>query len=115
MLEHIKAGQIKVLGSSAAERSPLLPQIPTLVEQGFADAIADNWTGLLAPVGTPAPIVDKLNAAFNLALNDPQTRHKIEDSGLTVAGTTPAQFGMILKGEIAKWDKVIREKGIKPE
>ncbi len=115
MLEHIKAGQIKALGSTAAQRSPQLPAIPTLVEQGFADTVADNWTGLLAPAGTPAAIVAKLNAAFIRALNDPETRRRIEDSGLTVAATSPAEFADILKSEIARWDKVIHEKNIKPE
>ena len=115
MLEHIKAGKIKVLGSTAAARAENLPDIPTLVEQGFADVVADNWTGLLAPAGTPPAIIAKLNAAFTGALNEPDTRRKIMESGLTVSPTSPAEFGLILKSEIARWDRVIREKGIKGE
>jgi tripartite-type tricarboxylate transporter receptor subunit TctC len=115
MLEHIKAGSIKVLGSTAAQRSEQLPEIPTLIEQGFADVIADNWTGLLAPAGTPSAIVAKLNAAVTRALNEPDTRRKIEESGLIVSPTSPAEFGAILKSEIERWDRVIREKGIKSE
>jgi tripartite-type tricarboxylate transporter receptor subunit TctC len=115
MLEHIKAGSIKVLGSTAAQRSEQLPEIPTLIEQGFADVIADNWTGLLAPAGTPPAIVAKLNAAVTRALNEPDTRRKIEESGLIVSPTSPAEFGAILKSEIERWDRVIREKGIKSE
>jgi tripartite-type tricarboxylate transporter receptor subunit TctC len=115
MLEHIKAGSIKVLGSTAAQRSEQLPQIPTFVEQGYADAIADNWTGLLAPAGTPPAIVAKLNGAVTRALNEPETHRKIEESGLIVSPSSPAEFADILKSEIERWDRVIREKGIKSE
>jgi tripartite-type tricarboxylate transporter receptor subunit TctC len=115
MLEHIKAGSIKVLASTAAQRSEQLPQIPTFVEQGYADAIADNWTGLLAPAGTPPAIIAKLNGAVTRALNEPETRRKIEESGLIVSPSSPAEFADILKSEIERWDRVIREKGIKSE
>ena len=115
MVEQIKAGKVKVMGMTAAERSPFLPDLPTLKEQGYTEAVAENWTGLLAPAKTPRPIVDKLNAVFTGVLNDPQTRSKIEENGLSVAPTTPEEFGEIIKQEMVRWDTVIREKGIKPE
>jgi tripartite-type tricarboxylate transporter receptor subunit TctC len=117
LFEHIKVGKLRTLGMTGATRSDFLPQIPTMVEQGYADVVADNWTGLLAPAGTPRPIVAKLNAAFVAALNDPETRRKFGDNAVTAAPTTPEQFGDLLKSEIARWSRVIREKGIsiKPE
>ncbi len=115
MVEQIKAGKVKVMGMTAAERSPFLPDIPTLAEQGYPQVVADNWTGLFAPAKTPRPIVDKLNAAFTGVLRDPQTRSKIEENGLSAAPTSPEEFTEIIKKEMVRWETVIREKGIKPE
>jgi tripartite-type tricarboxylate transporter receptor subunit TctC len=115
MLEQIKAGKVKVMGMTAAQRTPLLPEIPTLAEQGFPGAVADNWTGLLAPARTPRPIIAKLNAAFTGSMKDPETLRKMEENGIAAAPSTPDQFGELIKVEIARWDRVIRENGIKPE
>jgi tripartite-type tricarboxylate transporter receptor subunit TctC len=115
LVEHIRAGKLRVMGSTAAKRSPLLPNIPTLVEQGYADVVAENWTGLLAPARTPQPIIAKLNAAFTGALKDPQVLPKMEASGTAAAPTSPEEFGALIKSEIARWGRVIREKGITAE
>jgi tripartite-type tricarboxylate transporter receptor subunit TctC len=117
MLEHIKAGKITPLGIISAARSDLVPEIPTLVEQGYAGAVAENWTALFAPAKTSPEIIAKLNAAFTAAVNDPDMRRKFAENAITPSPTSPDELGQLLKGEIAKWDKVIREKGItiKPE
>ena len=117
MLEHIKAGKITPLGIISAARSDLVPEIPTLVEQGYAGAVAENWTALFAPAKTSPEIIAKLNAAFTAAVNDPDMRRKFAENAITPSPTSPEELGQLLKGEIAKWDKVIREKGItiKPE
>jgi tripartite-type tricarboxylate transporter receptor subunit TctC len=117
MLEHIKAGKVRTLATTAAERSSLVPQIPTLVEQGYPDAVAENWTAVFAPAKTPPEIIAKLNGAFTTAVNDPDMRRKFAENAISPAPTSPAELGTLLKSEIAKWDKVIREKGIviKPE
>jgi tripartite-type tricarboxylate transporter receptor subunit TctC len=115
LVEHIRAGKLKVIGSTAAKRSPLLPDIPTLVEQGYPDVVAENWTGLLAPARTPQPVIAKLNAAFNGALKDPQVLPKMEANGIAAAPTTPEEFASLVKSEIARWERVIREKGITAE
>jgi len=117
LFEHIKAGKLRTLGMTGATRSDFLPEIPTMVEQGYADVIADNWTGLLAPAGTPRSVVAKLNAAFVGALNETATRRRLSDNAVTATPTTPEEFGDLLKSEIARWNRVIREKGIviKPE
>jgi tripartite-type tricarboxylate transporter receptor subunit TctC len=113
VLTHVRAGKIKALGATSQERSDVLPDVPTLVEQGFPDTIADQWAAVLAPAKTPAPIVAKLNAAMLAALNDPDMRAKLAQSGVTPAPSSPDQFARYLKDEIERWTKVIREKGIK--
>jgi tripartite-type tricarboxylate transporter receptor subunit TctC len=87
------------------------------VEQGYAGAVAENWTALFAPAKTSPEIVAKLNAAFTTAVNDPDMRRKFAENAISASPTSPAELGALLKSEIAKWDKVIREKGIviKPE
>jgi tripartite-type tricarboxylate transporter receptor subunit TctC len=117
LLPHIKAGKVKTLGITSAEREELVPEIPTLAEQGYPGAVAENWTALFAPARTPPDVVAKLNAAFTSVLNDPDMRQKFAENAITSAPSTPEQLGGFLKSEIAKWDKVIREKNIviKPE
>jgi tripartite-type tricarboxylate transporter receptor subunit TctC len=117
MLEHIKAGKVYALGTISAVRSDLVPDIPTLVEQGYPGAVAENWTALFAPAKTPPEIIAKLNAAFTSTVNDPDMRRKFAENAISPSPTSPDELGQLLASEIAKWDKVIREKGItiKPE
>ena len=117
MLEHIKAGTIKPLAITSAVRSDLVPEIPTLVEQGYPGAVAENWTALFAPAKTPPKIIAKLNAAFTGTVNDPDMRRKFAENAISPSPTSPEELGQLLASEIAKWDKLIREKGItiKPE
>jgi len=115
MLSQIKAGKLKVLGATSAVRSDLLPDVPTLVELGFADTVAENWQGVLAPAATPPAIVAKLNGAFVTAVNDPDVRRKLADNGVTASPSSADEFGELIRSETARWAKVIRDKGIKPE
>jgi tripartite-type tricarboxylate transporter receptor subunit TctC len=117
MLEHIKAGKIKPLGITAADRSDLVPEIPTLVEQGYPGAVAENWTALFAPAKTPPDVIAKLNKAFTGTVNDPDMRRKFAENAISASPTSPEELGQLLRSEITKWDKLIREKGIviKPE
>ncbi len=115
VLTNIRAGKIKALGATSQERSDVLPDVPTLVEQGFPDTVADQWAAVLAPAKTPLAVVAKLNAAMLAALNDPDLRAKLAQSGVTPAPSSPENFARYLKEEIERWGKVIREKGIKPE
>ena len=77
--------------------------------------VAENWTGLLAPARPPQPIVNKLNAAFTGAMQDPQVLPKMEANGIAPGPTWPEEFGALIKSEIARWDRVIHEKGISAE
>ena len=101
------------LGAAADRRNPKLPDVPTLTEQGFPDTYADNWYGMLAPAKTPPAILARLNSVVAGALNDPSVKQKLVDSGAIPAPTTQAEFGNLLKEELARWTKIVREKGIK--
>jgi len=113
LMANIQGGKLKPLGAASAQRNPKMPNVPTLIEQGYADTVADNWYGLLAPAKTPPAVVAKLNTALVAALNDPGIREKLVQSGAVPSPTTPAEFGKVLKDELARWGKVVKAKGIK--
>jgi tripartite-type tricarboxylate transporter receptor subunit TctC len=115
IMAQVKAGKLKPLAATSTERSDIFPDVPTFVEQGFAGVVGDNWDAVLAPAGTPAHAIAKFNAALVAALNDPETRARLHDSGTTPAPSTPRAFDAYLREEIARWGKVIRDKGIKGE
>jgi tripartite-type tricarboxylate transporter receptor subunit TctC len=113
LMPQIKGGKVKPLGAASSQRNPLLPNVPTFIEQGYASTDSGNWYGLLAPAKTPPAVIAKLNAAFVAAINDPVVKEKLIQSGAVPVANTPAQFGQILKDELARWGTVVREKGIK--
>lgn len=113
LMPQITSGKVRPLGAAADRRNPKLPDVPTLTEQGFPDTYADNWYGMLAPAKTPPAVLAKLNKAVSDALNDPSVKQKLIDSGAIPAPTTQAEFGALLKEELARWTKIVREKGIK--
>lgn len=115
LLPHIQAGKLKPLGVAAERRNPMLPQVPTLAEQGYANTIADNWYGLLAPAKTPPAVIAKLNRALHTALADPGVNDKLVKSGAVPTPSTPEEFSKFLTQEIARWGTIIREKGIRED
>jgi tripartite-type tricarboxylate transporter receptor subunit TctC len=115
IMAQVQAGKLKALAATSTQRSDIFPDVPTFVEQGFAGVVGDNWAGVLAPAGTPAPVIAKLNAALVAALNEPELRARLRNAGTTPAPSSPEAFEQYLREEIARWGKVIREKGIKGE
>jgi tripartite-type tricarboxylate transporter receptor subunit TctC len=113
LLPQIEGGKLKPLAAAAAARNPKLQNVPTLSELGFPDTQADNWYGLLAPARTPAAVVAKLNGATVAALNDPVVHQKLVQSGAVPAPTSPAEFSQLLRSELERWGRIVREKGIK--
>lgn len=113
LIAQIQAGSLVPIGAAADKRNEILPDVPTLAEQGYPNTDASNWYGLLAPAKTPPTVIAKLNAAVNAALNDPDVRAKLTKSGATPVGGTPEAFGTFLKAEYVKWGRVVRERGIK--
>jgi len=115
LLAHIKGGKLKPLGAASAMRNAALADVPTLAEQGFADTSADNWYGLLAPAKTPAAVVAKLHDAVVAALDVPDVREKLVQSGAIPSPMSSAEFGRLLADELARWGRVVREKNIRED
>jgi len=115
VLAQVRAGKLKALAATSSARSDIFPDVPTFVEQGFAGVVGDNWAGVLAPAGTPRPVIAKFNAAMVAALHDDDLGRRLRDAGTTPVPSSPEEFGKYLREEIARWGKVIREKGIKGE
>ena len=115
LLPHISGGKLKPIGAASAARNPLLPDVSTLAEQGFPDTTADNWYGLLAPAKTPPAVVAKLNEAVVAALNSPDVREKLLQSGAVPSPTSSVEFGKVLAEEHARWGRVVKEKSIKAD
>jgi tripartite-type tricarboxylate transporter receptor subunit TctC len=113
LLSHIHAGKLRVLPAASDQRTEILPDVPTLAEQGFPDTHAENWYGLLAPARTPPTILAKLNDAIRKALDDPDVRRKLVQSGAVPAPTSPEDFAKLLQDELERWGRIIRAKGIK--
>jgi tripartite-type tricarboxylate transporter receptor subunit TctC len=113
-IQHIQAGKLRPLAVTTADRSDLLPDIPTVgdVLTGYE---ASTWYGICAPKNTPPEIIDKLNRATNAALADPKTKAQIADIGGAVLAGSPADFGKLIADDTEKWGKVIRTANIKPE
>ena len=105
---HVRDGKARALGVSSAERSPLVPNLPAISEQlpGF---VSLTWFGVLGPAGLPAPIVDKVNAAFSAALNNPKIREQLAGMGIDAVGGTPAEFVKRMADDTAAWSKVIAD------
>jgi tripartite-type tricarboxylate transporter receptor subunit TctC len=112
---HVKAGTVKGIAVSTIQRTNALPNIPTADEQGLKGFDANTNGGFLAPAGTPKAIVNKLNAEINAALKMPEVRTKLEAAGIDIQGGTPQEYAALIKSDLAKWSKVVKEAGILPE
>ena len=111
----IKGGNLKALAVLGKKRTPALPQVPTANEQGLTNFDVSSWVGVLVPAGTPAPIIDKINNAFSQALKNPAVQARMAEQGNEVVASSPAQFGVFLNQESAKWAKVIKDNNIQLE
>jgi tripartite-type tricarboxylate transporter receptor subunit TctC len=115
VMQQVKAGKLKALAATSQDRSDIFPDVPTFVEQGFPDTVANQWAGTLAPAATPPAVISKLGAAFNAALTDADVRRRLAQAGVTPSSSSPEEFARYLKEEIVRWSRLIREKGIKGE
>jgi tripartite-type tricarboxylate transporter receptor subunit TctC len=111
----IKAGKLVALAVTGEARSPTLPDVPTMIEAGLKGYTATTWNGLVAPAGTPAPIIKQINAALQKVLDRPDVRKAFAGMGQDVVKDTPEQFDAMLKDETHKWERVIKDADIKAE
>ena len=112
---HVKAGTLRGLAVTTAKRASSMPELPTIAESGLPGYDAATWGGILAPAGTPKPVVAKLNGASNTALTQEDVRAKLGGAGIEIQGGTPEEFGAVIKTEIEKWGRIVKQAGIQPE
>jgi tripartite-type tricarboxylate transporter receptor subunit TctC len=113
LLPHIKSGKVRALAITGAKRDPALPEVPTFAEAGLPGYDANFWNGLVAPAGTPAEVIARLNSVLVQALATPEVHAALVRLGLEAAGTTPQQFGDFIAAEIDKWARVVKASGAK--
>ena len=109
---HIKSGQLRALAVTTKQRSPAYPDVPTVAQAGEAGYFVDSWYGVFVPNGTPAAVIDTLNAAIRKASGDPDFRAALELEGLAPDVGTPAALGEYVKEEEARWSRIIQDAGI---
>ena len=113
IMPHVRAGRARLLAVSGERRFALMPEIPTVAEQGFPGFDSYGWNGILAPAGTPRAVVMRLNREINEALQLPETKTLLSNSQIEIAGGTPEEFGALMRREAARWGPVIRAAGVK--
>jgi tripartite-type tricarboxylate transporter receptor subunit TctC len=114
-LPQVRAGKLKGIAVAGSHRSSVLPELPTLSESGLAGFAADNWFGVMAPAGTPAAIVAKLNADLIRALDSAEVKEIVARQGGELRGSTPQQMAAQIRSDRERWGKVVRESGAKIE
>jgi tripartite-type tricarboxylate transporter receptor subunit TctC len=114
-IQQIKAGKLVAYAVTNAQRLPMLPDVATIAEAGVPGYESVGWFGIVAPAGTPQPIVNKLNTALTAATGDPQVRTAMQNLGAQLAPTSPKAFEDYVAAETRKWAKVVKTANIKPE
>ena len=115
VLPHVKADKLRAIAVLGAARSTALPAVPTVAESGLAGFDVNNWTGLFAAAGTPAPVVARMNAEVQRAMRLPEIQSRLAGEGLRFMPTTPEQFATFVKDEVARWAPVVKASGAKAD
>jgi tripartite-type tricarboxylate transporter receptor subunit TctC len=109
-----KDGKARILAAGATRRSPITPHVPTFAEQGLS-VDPDYWLGILAPAGTPEPVVRKLNADLNAVLAEPSVKKQLENQGLVPTGGAPQVLERVIAEDLVRWGRVVRAAGIRAD
>lgn len=112
---HIEAGKLRVLGTPSGKRSPALPDVPTIAESGLPGFDVQPWFGIVAPAGTPAPIVNQLNSEMAKVMRRPDVQKQLADQGAEATTSTPAEFASFIESEITRWAEVVKQSGAKAD
>ena len=112
---HVRSGRLRAIATTGATRSFAFPEVPTIAEQGFPGFSADAWYGLLTTAGTPQLIVDKLNAEVVRIMKTPEAKERMANVGFEIVGSSPAEFAKLIREEIPRWTKIVREGNIRAE
>jgi tripartite-type tricarboxylate transporter receptor subunit TctC len=114
-IPQMKAGKVRGLAVTSSKRATALPELPTMAEAGLPGYEVIGWNGILAPAGTPAPVIRKLHAEIVRILNSPEMRARLAADAVEPIGNTPEEFAAVIKADVAKWAKVVKEAGMKAE
>jgi tripartite-type tricarboxylate transporter receptor subunit TctC len=114
-IAHLRSGKLRALGVGAAQRNALIPDVPTVSEGGLPGYTAANWIGIVAPAGTPEPIIAKLHREISAIQDSPELQKQFANEGADIVRMSTAEFGEFIVAEIAKWGRVVKEAGIKAE
>jgi tripartite-type tricarboxylate transporter receptor subunit TctC len=114
-LPHVRSGKLRSLAMTGAKRSQAVPELPTVAEAALPGFSAEAWYGLLAPAGTPAPVIARLHAEAVKAVQHSDVKTRLGSEGADLIGSTPEQTMQFIQDEIVRWTKVIKAAGIKPE
>ena len=115
VLQQVKAGKLRALAVSSRQRSPIVKDLPTVAEAGVPGFDVSVWFGVIAPAGTPRPVIDRLNMEINAILKFAQIRQAFTNQGVEPAGSSPEEFASFLAAQKTKWSRVVRESGVKAE
>jgi tripartite-type tricarboxylate transporter receptor subunit TctC len=115
LLPHTKGGKLRVIGALTEQRHPFIPEVPTLIEQGYKEFVMGNWTGIVAPAKTPKPVIDKLAAEVTRILRVPEMSQRLQEMGVDPMGGTAGEFGQLIHAEIARFGKAVKDSGAKAD
>ena len=113
IIQHVRSGKMKAIAVTSAKRALAMPELPTMQESGIAGYDVNSWNGMLAPAGTPAAIIQRLNTEFNKIISAPEMKKRMIDNGYEPVGGAPEKFGEFIRAEIAKWAPVVKSANIR--
>jgi tripartite-type tricarboxylate transporter receptor subunit TctC len=115
VVPQIRGGKVRAIALASKDRNPAVPDVPTMAEWGVPDFEVGTWSALIGPRGLPADVVQKLNAAVAAVLADPAVRQRLVEDGAEVQTMSPPELGTFMRAENARWIKVVKDAGIKPQ
>ena len=114
-LPHVKSNSLRALAVTSAERTPLLPDVPTLREAGYKDSVAEEWYGVLGPANLPAPLVGSLSEILGSAIKQKSVFDGFTAYAFTASGSSPENFARMIKADIERWGPIVKASGFNPE
>jgi tripartite-type tricarboxylate transporter receptor subunit TctC len=115
LLPHTKGGKLRVIGSLTEKRHPFIPEVPTFIEQGYKDFVMGNWTGIVAPAKTPREVITKLATEITRIIRTPEMSQRLQDMGVDPMGGTPEEFGRLIRAEVVRFGKAVKDSGAKAD
>jgi tripartite-type tricarboxylate transporter receptor subunit TctC len=113
--QHIKAGRVRAIAVSSAKRLAVMPDLPAIAEAGYPEYDANPWWGLVAPAGTPAPVITKLNTEIVRILKLPEVEKPLRDEGIDLAASTPAEYARHFERDVKRWGAIVRTAGVQAQ